>query len=78
MRIRYLASMNQVPIVQRPPLARALYWNVEVGDAIHPEHYEALAEVLAYVYRIDQRKADRDPSVAPTLEPAMAAAGGDR
>ena len=56
MRIRYLAAMNNVPIVARPPLARALYWGVEVGRPIRPEHYEAVAEILAYVYRIDARR----------------------
>lgn len=67
LRIRYLASMNDVPIVQRPPLARALYWNVEVGQAVSPEHYEAIAELLAYVYRIDQRRADRLDHSLPAL-----------
>jgi flagellar biosynthetic protein FlhB len=57
LRIRYLAAMNNVPIVARPPLARALYWSVEVGRPIRTEHYEAVAELLAYVYRIDSRRA---------------------
>lgn len=52
-RIRALAVSSGVPIVERPPLARALYWNTEVGTDIAPEHYEAVAEVLAYVYRLD-------------------------
>jgi len=55
MRIRHLAAAHGVPIVERPPLARALYWNVEVGQEVHPEHYEAVAEVLAYVYRLEGR-----------------------
>jgi len=75
LRIRYMAAMNDVPIVQRPPLARALYYNVEVGDPVHPEHYQAIAELLAYVYRIDQRRADRDREAQPAREPA--AVGGD-
>src|SRR5262249_16454542 len=50
--IRELAIANAVPIVERPPLARALYWGVEVGREIAPQFYEAVAEVLAYVYRI--------------------------
>jgi flagellar biosynthesis protein FlhB len=53
MRIRHVALMSSVPIVERPPLARALYWNVDVGGEISPEHYEAVAEVLAYVYRLE-------------------------
>ncbi|MFN9993171.1 MAG: flagellar biosynthesis protein FlhB [Phycisphaerales bacterium] len=53
MRIRQVAAANQVPIVERPPLARALYANVEVGHEIAPEFYEAVAELLAYVYRLE-------------------------
>ncbi len=55
LRIRQLARQNDVPIVERPPLARALYWGTEVGQEIPLEHYEAVAELLAYVYRIDTR-----------------------
>lgn len=54
-RIRQLARQNEVPIVERPPLARALYWGTDVGQEIPIEHYEAVAELLAYVYRIDTR-----------------------
>ncbi|GIW73681.1 MAG: flagellar biosynthesis protein FlhB [Phycisphaerales bacterium] len=54
LRIREVARLHGVPIVERPPLARALYRQVEVGQPISPEHYEAVAEVLAYVYRLDQ------------------------
>lgn len=54
-RIREVARRHEVPIVERPPLARALYWNVDVGHEIDPEMYEAVAEVLAYVYRLEQR-----------------------
>lgn len=55
MRIRFIASANGVPIVERPPLARALYWGTKEGDQISEEHYEAVAEILAYVYRLDGR-----------------------
>lgn len=57
MRMREIAAFSGVTIVERPPLARALYWSVEVGREIRPEHYEAVAEVLAYVYRIEGRAA---------------------
>ena len=56
LKIREVARTNGVPVVERPPLARALYRGVEVGQAISPEHYEAVAEVLAYVYRLDNRQ----------------------
>jgi flagellar biosynthetic protein FlhB len=55
LRIRQLARQSDVPIVERPPLARALYWGCEVGQEIPLEQYEAVAELLAYVYRIDTR-----------------------
>ena len=54
LRIRQLARLAKVPIVERPPLARALYWGVDVGQEIAPEHYKAVAEILAYVYRLDE------------------------
>jgi flagellar biosynthesis protein FlhB len=53
LRIRQIARQNDVPIVERPPLARALYWGIKVGQEISPEHYEAVAELLAYVYRME-------------------------
>jgi flagellar biosynthetic protein FlhB len=51
-RIRQIATAAGVPMVERPPLARGLYWGVHVGQEIKPEFYEAVAEVLAYVYRL--------------------------
>ena len=68
-RIRHLATSAGVPIVERPPLARALYWGTEIGSAIAPEHYEAVAEVLAYVYRMDGRL-DEDRRPEPAMEGA--------
>ncbi|MHC4996901.1 MAG: flagellar biosynthesis protein FlhB [Planctomycetota bacterium] len=56
LRIRQLAVMHGVPIVERPPMARALYRLVDVGQEIPPEYYAAVAEVLAYVYRLNDRK----------------------
>ncbi|MEO1235792.1 MAG: flagellar biosynthesis protein FlhB [Planctomycetota bacterium] len=56
MRLRQIASLNGVPLVERKPLARALYSGVEVGQEVPPEHYAAVAEILAYVYRLGGRK----------------------
>ncbi len=56
-KIRYIAAASGVPIVERPPLARSLYQLVPIGGEIHPEHYEAVAEVLAYVYRLEGKLA---------------------
>ena len=55
-RIREVASAHGVPIIEKPPLARALYADVPVGRQVSPEFYEAVAEVLAYVYRLENRK----------------------
>ncbi len=51
-RIREIAKESQVPIVERKPLARALYDSCEVGAQIPHELYKAVAEILAYVYRL--------------------------
>jgi flagellar biosynthetic protein FlhB len=53
-RIREVATRNAIPIVERPPLARALYAGVEVGQEVKPEHYQAIAEILAFVYRMEE------------------------
>jgi flagellar biosynthetic protein FlhB len=52
LRIRERAVRNQVPIVENPPLARALYKAAEVGQEIPSELYRAVAEVLAYIFRL--------------------------
>jgi len=51
-RIRKKALEHQVPIVENPPLARALYESVEVGQEIPGHLYRAVAEILAYIYRL--------------------------
>ncbi|MDZ4684256.1 MAG: flagellar biosynthesis protein FlhB [Planctomycetaceae bacterium] len=54
--IRRLAAEHGVPIIERKPLARALYRNVKVGRTIPVELYEVFVEILAYVYRITGKK----------------------
>ncbi len=51
-RIRQLAVENQVPIIENPPLARALYKSAEVGQEIPPHLYRAVAEILAYIFKL--------------------------
>lgn len=55
MRIRQIAMRNDIPIVERPPLARGLYRDVEVGGPIPEDFFTAVAEVLAYVYQLEGR-----------------------
>ena len=51
-RIREIAMANEIPIVENPPLARALYAAVDVGQEIPPHLYRAVAEILAYLYKV--------------------------
>lgn len=55
-RIRRIAAEHRIPIIERKPLARALYKSVKVGQAIPVEMYEVFVEIMAYVYRITGRK----------------------
>ena len=58
LKIREIAVENGIPTIENPPLARALYKNAEVGEAIPMEFYQAVAEVLAYVDELTQRFSD--------------------
>jgi len=51
-RIRQKAIEHQVPIIENPPLAQALYKMVEVGQEIPPHLYRAVAEILAYIFKL--------------------------
>ncbi|CAH2214007.1 flagellar biosynthesis protein FlhB [Tepidibacter aestuarii] len=52
LKIKEKARESDVPIIENKPLARQLYSNVNIGDIIPPELYEAIAEILAYVYSL--------------------------
>ena len=54
-RIKDIAKENDVVIVENKPLARMLYYNVDLDTEIPPELYQAVAEVLAYVYQLKDR-----------------------
>jgi flagellar biosynthetic protein FlhB len=51
-RIREVARAHDVPIVENPPVARALYAAVELDEEVPPEHYKAVAEIISYVFRL--------------------------
>lgn len=55
--IRELAEKNDVPLVENPPLARALYATVELDQEVPPDHYKAVAEVISYVMRLKGKNA---------------------
>lgn len=52
LKIREVAKENNVPIVENPPLARLLYKSVDLGREVPFEHYNAVAEVIRYVYKL--------------------------
>ena len=52
LRIRALAEEHRVPVVENPPLARALHKSVELDEEVPPEHYKAVAEIIGYVMRL--------------------------
>ena len=64
--IRKLAIEHRIPIVQRAPLARALYAACEVGHEVPGKFYKAVAEVLAYVYELAGKGRRKSPSPSPS------------
>ena len=54
--IKELAKEHNIPIVENPPLAQGLYKVVEVGAYVPPSFYHSVAEILAYVYNLNERK----------------------
>lgn len=56
LRIREIAKKNDIVLMENKPLARALYERTEVGDSIPGDLFQAVAEVLAYVYRLKGRR----------------------
>ena len=57
LKIREVAGEHRVPIIENPPLARALYATVDIDEEIPVEHYQAVAEVIGYVLRLKGRRA---------------------
>ncbi|MFM2045141.1 MAG: flagellar biosynthesis protein FlhB, partial [Pseudomonadota bacterium] len=56
MRIREVATENGIPIVENPPLARALYAAADVDAEIPEEHYKAVAQVISYVFKLKKKQ----------------------
>ena len=55
LKIRKIAAENGIPVIENPPLARALHAACEPGDVIPPAHYQAVAEVISYFLRLGER-----------------------
>ncbi|MEO8542356.1 MAG: EscU/YscU/HrcU family type III secretion system export apparatus switch protein [Burkholderiaceae bacterium] len=86
MRIRDLARTHAIPVLQSPMLARALYANAEIGQDIPSSLYTAVAQVLAYVYRLKAALRGEapmpgeppEPEVPVELDPQSRAAQGSQ
>jgi len=80
LRIREIAQENHVPILEAPPLARALHKHTDLGESIPEALYTAVAEVLAYIYQLRRYEKQggvrpQEPSKLPVpaeLDPAAA------
>jgi flagellar biosynthesis protein FlhB len=59
-KIREVATEHAIPVVENPPLARALHGTVEIDQEIPAEHYQAVAEVIGYVMRLNRAAAGRN------------------
>jgi flagellar biosynthesis protein FlhB len=76
-KIREIADHYQIPVLQLPPLTRAIYFSTEIGEEIPHALYMAVAQVLAYVFQLKQFRsgkarrpqAPRDVEVPPDLDP---------
>lgn len=83
MKIRELAKEHKVPMLEAPPLARALYAHCELGEAVPSALYTAVAEVMAYVYQLNAWLAGTGgvrpdkPGDLPVPEALDPGAGGD-
>jgi flagellar biosynthetic protein FlhB len=68
-KIRELAEENDIPLLEAPPLARALYRHTDIGEQIPAALYTAVAEVMAYVYQLNLYLASDGRSIAPPSLP---------
>jgi flagellar biosynthesis protein FlhB len=56
LKIREIAKEHNVPIMENPPLARALFANVEIDEEIPADYYKAVAEIISFVFRLRKNK----------------------
>jgi type III secretion system FlhB-like substrate exporter len=64
MRIREIAEKHKIPIMRNPPLARVLYATTEIEEEIPVEHYQAVAKIIGYVYKL-KGKTPEKPATKP-------------
>jgi flagellar biosynthetic protein FlhB len=77
-RIRDLAEENKIPVIENKPLARALMAQVEVGETVPRDLYRSVAEVLAFIYRLKDRRSPKNNFATPSASgaPGSRAHGG--
>ena len=56
LKIKEIAEENDIPVIQNPPLARALFASTEIEEEIPLIHYEAVAKIISYVYQLKGRR----------------------
>lgn len=56
LKIREVAKENKIPLMENPPLARALYASMDLDDEIPAEHYKAVANIITYVFKLKGKK----------------------
>jgi flagellar biosynthetic protein FlhB len=61
LKIREVAEEHKVPVIEDPPLARALYASVEIDEMIPPAHYEAVAKIIGFLMKQSRRRATARP-----------------
>jgi flagellar biosynthetic protein FlhB len=61
LKIREVAEDNEVPVIEDPPLARALYASVEIDEMIPPAHFAAVAKIIGFLLRQGRRRARARP-----------------
>lgn len=66
LQIRELAAEHDVPVMENPPLARAIYASVDLDQEIRPEHYEAVAKIISYV--MGMKNGTRNPNDLPEID----------
>lgn len=55
-KIKELAQKHEIPIIENPPLARGLYASIEIGMEVPPEFYKAVAEIIAFVFKLRKNR----------------------
>lgn len=70
-RIRELATKHKIPILRNPPLARVLYDTTDIDEDIPIEHYQAVAKIIGYVYKLKGKVPQKPPAKGPGGKPAM-------